>query len=100
MGQEHAPKSAIEVQDGVSDEEWGVVYDLATKARIESTPIKARSYARSSTTTERAFERFLELPVLIVLIVIWVVGAGLMACGALVLYLVGSELLRLVAEAI
>ena len=44
----------------------------------------------------RAYERFLGLPVLVVLAVLWVAGAALLGSGALALYMVGSVLLRAV----
>ena len=44
----------------------------------------------------RAYEGFLGLPVLVVLAVMWVAGAALLGSGALVVYMVGSVLLRTV----
>jgi hypothetical protein len=44
----------------------------------------------------RAYEGFLGLPVLMVLAVMWVAGAALLGSGALVVYMVGSVLLRTV----
>jgi hypothetical protein len=44
----------------------------------------------------RAYEGFLGLPVLVVLAVMWVAGAALLGSCALVVYMVGSVLLRTV----
>ncbi len=43
----------------------------------------------------RSYERFLELPVAIVLAMMWVAGAALMGSCALTLYLLGSSLLQI-----
>jgi hypothetical protein len=43
----------------------------------------------------RAYERFLELPVAIVLAATWVAGVALLGTCALILYLFGSLLLRI-----
>ena len=44
----------------------------------------------------RAYERFYELPVPVVLAVLWLVGAVLLGSCALALYLYASVLVRLV----
>lgn len=43
---------------------------------------------------DRAYERFLELPVPVVLAVLWVAGAALEAACVVALYGVGSVLVR------
>ena len=43
----------------------------------------------------RTYERFLELPVAIVLVVLWLAGAVLLGTCALLLYLYGVSLMRL-----
>ena len=45
----------------------------------------------------RAYEWFLQLPVVIVLLVLWVGGVALLGSCALVLYWVGSVLVRSLA---
>ena len=45
----------------------------------------------------RAYEGFLEMPVLVVLAVMWVAGAALLSSCALVLYVAGSLLVRAIA---
>jgi hypothetical protein len=45
----------------------------------------------------RSYERFLELPVAIVLALMWVAGAALVGSCALTLYLSGSSLLRILS---
>jgi hypothetical protein len=44
----------------------------------------------------RAYEGFLEMPVLVILALMWVAGAALLGSCALALYVVGSVLLRAV----
>ena len=44
----------------------------------------------------RAYEGFLGLPVWVVLAAMWVAGAALLGSGAVVVYMVGSVLLRAV----
>ena len=46
-------------------------------------------------TPDRAYEGFLELPVPVVLAVLWVAGAALEVEGVVALYEVGSVLVRL-----
>jgi hypothetical protein len=66
------------------------------KARVEGAPPKTRRPAALSLTIWRAYERFLGLSVLVVLAVLWVAGAAILGLSSLILYLAGSELLRLV----
>jgi hypothetical protein len=47
---------------------------------------------RIGPTLERAYERFLELPVPLVLVVLWLAGAALLGTCALALYLFVSLL--------
>lgn len=44
-----------------------------------------------------SYERFLELPVAIVLALMWVAGAALVGSSALMLYLLGFSLLRILS---
>jgi hypothetical protein len=74
---------------------------FAPKAEAE------RIAAGSSSTTAptpkriaRAYERFLEMPVLVVLAVLWVAGAALLGSLALALYMVGSLLVPVIAGAL
>ena len=39
-----------------------------------------------------AYERFLRLPVPVVLAALWVSGAALVSCGVLILYAIGTSL--------
>lgn len=48
----------------------------------------------------RAYERFLGMPVLVFLAVMWVAGAALLGSCALVLYTVGSHLVPVIAGAL
>ena len=48
-------------------------------------------------TVGQAYERFLELPVVVVLAVMWLAGAALLGPVALVLYSAGWVLVRAVA---
>jgi hypothetical protein len=48
----------------------------------------------------RAYEWFLQLPVVIVLTVLWVAGAALLGSCALVLYMAGSVVVRSLAGSI
>ena len=45
----------------------------------------------------RAYERFLELPVVVVLAVLWLAGATLLGTCAWLLYLYGALLMRMLA---
>jgi hypothetical protein len=66
------------------------------KARVEGAPSKDKAPAPLPLTIGRAYERFLGLSVLVVLAVLWVAGAAILGLCSLILYLAGSELLRLV----
>jgi hypothetical protein len=68
-----------------------------TAARGETVPRKPRARARLPLTIGRAFERFLELPVVVVLAVMWLAGVALLGSVALVLYSAGWVLVRAVA---
>ena len=48
-------------------------------------------------TVGQAYERFLELPVVVVLAVLWLAGTALLGSVALVLYSIGWVLVRSVA---
>ena len=48
-------------------------------------------------TLDRAYERFLELPVVVVLAVLWLTGATLLGSVVLVLYWTGRVLVQLAA---
>jgi hypothetical protein len=56
----------------------------------------ARSAGPSPGWLARAYEGFLEMPVLVILALMWVAGAALLGSCALALYVVGSVLLRAV----
>ena len=58
----------------------------ARKARVEA--------ASSSSSIGRAYERFLELPVLVVLLVLWVAGVAMLGSVVLVAYAVIAALMR------
>ena len=51
-------------------------------------------------TVGQAYERFLELPVVVVLAVLWLAGTALLGSVALVLYSAGWVLVQLVVGAI
>ncbi len=60
----------------------------------KATPVSPRTFsALLSVGIDRAFERFLEMPVVIVLSMLWFAGAALMGSCALVLYLAVSALI-------
>ena len=66
----------------------------ATTARLEATPSQHQgSSAPLSVAIGRAYERFLEMPVVVVLAVMWVAGAALLTSCALALYLAVSMLI-------
>jgi hypothetical protein len=68
---------------------------FASTAQAEG--IAAGSSGTASPTPKRlarAYERFLGMPVLVVLGVMWVTGAVLLGSCALALYIVGSLLVR------
>ena len=56
-----------------------------------------RPSAPASERSARAYERFLEMPVSVVLALMWVAGAAILCSCVLVLYVVGSVLLQAVA---
>jgi hypothetical protein len=63
-----------------------VINTRVRKARVEAAPTSSR--------LGRAYERFLELPVLVVLLVLWVAGVAMLGSVALVAYAVISALMR------
>ena len=69
-----------------TNSEQAVIYTRARKARVEAAP--------SSSRIGRAYERFLELPVLLVLLVLWVAGVAMLGSVVLVAYAVISALMR------
>jgi hypothetical protein len=70
-------------------------------ARGKAGSRKPRTHARLPLTIiGRAYERFLELPVVFVLAVLWMMGVALLGSIALVLYLSVRVLLQLVAGSI
>ncbi len=68
-----------------------------TTTKGEDTPRKRGALALLPLTVGQAYERFLELPVVVVLAVLWMAGAALLGSIALVLYSVGWVLVRSVA---
>ena len=71
-----------------------------TTASGQDVPRKPRTCARLPLTIGRAYERFLELPQVVVLAVLWTVGTALLGSIALVLYLTVWMLVPLVAGSI
>jgi hypothetical protein len=75
--------------------------DCATKARGGIVPTKSRNPTPLPPEMRRVYERFLErflkLPPVVALTVLWVAGAALLGSYALVLYVAWSVLVRLVA---
>jgi hypothetical protein len=70
--------------------EQAKVGEVAAKA----TPVPPGTSADLlSLAKDRAFERFSEMPVVIVLTLLWIAGAALMGTCALVLYLAVSTLI-------
>jgi len=67
--------------------EQAVIHARARKAGVEAAP--------SSSRIGRAYERFLELPVLLVLLVLWVAGVAMLSSVVLVAYAVISALMRI-----
>jgi hypothetical protein len=65
----------------------------------EGTPTKGRTTPTLSATPGLAYEWFLELPVRVVVLVLWVAGVVLLGSCALVVYAVVSALLGMVAGA-
>ena len=70
-----------------TNSEQTVIYTRARKARVEAAP--------SASRIGRAYERFLELPVLLVLLVLWVAGVAMLSSVVLVAYAVISALMRI-----
>jgi hypothetical protein len=68
--------------------------------RSESSPTIPRTPTPISAGIGRAYKWFLQLPVVIVLLVLWVAGAALLGSCALVLYMAGSELVRSLAASL
>jgi hypothetical protein len=66
-----------------------------TTARGEDAPRKSRARASLPLTIGRAYERFLERPPMVVLVVLWTVGTALFGSIALALYLTAWMLLQL-----
>ena len=62
------------------------------KSSTRAKPSPATSNVKQKGIVVRSFEWFLELPVVIVLTVMWVTGALLLGLCALVLYMAGSVL--------
>ncbi len=58
-----------------------------------------RKKRRIRQTLERAYERFLELPVPVILAVLWLVGMVLLGSCVLAFYLYGSALVRILLGA-
>ncbi len=71
-----------------------------TAPRGEAAPRKRGAHALLPLTVGQAYERFLELPVVVVLAVMWVAGVALLGSVALVLYSAGWALEQAVAGAI
>ena len=82
-----------------------------TNAQKVIDPVRKKVETRATPTTKRrittsvparitlAYERFLELPVAVVLLVMWVVGVALLGACALLAYAAISALVEMVAEA-
>ena len=68
-----------------------------TTTRGEAAPRKRGAHALLPLTVGQAYERFLELPVVVVLAVLWLAGTALLGSVALVLYSPGWVLVRSVA---
>ena len=71
-----------------------------TTARDEAPPQSRRSTPVRPLTIGQAYEQFLELPVVVVLAVLWIVGVALPGSIALVLHMIGTGLVQLVAGSI
>ena len=74
-----------------------VAQQHATRARSEAAPTTPTAPTPISAEIGQAFEWFSQLPVVIVLMVLWVVVAVLLGSCALVLYVAGSVLVRSLA---
>ena len=68
-----------------------------TKAGHKAVPKAPKAHAPAPSAVGRAYDRFLELPVALVLAVMWVAGAVLLCSGALAVYLAVWVLVRSVA---
>ena len=68
-----------------------------TKARDAVVPKTPKVPARLPPAVGRAYEEFLELPVALVLVVMWLVGVALEGSGALLMYRAGEVLVRAAA---
>ena len=80
----------------VMDRTQAVVSDnRAAKTRAEAIPKEPRTTL--SAAIGRGYESFLQMPVVVVLTVLWVVGATLLGSCAVVLYLAGSMLVQMIA---
>ena len=72
----------------------------AATSRVEEAPVGSPwTSTPISGPIAQAYERFLEMPVLVVLAVMWVAGATLLGSLALALYMVGSLLVQVIAGA-
>jgi hypothetical protein len=78
-----------------SDEYSRIGNPIATMG--EAAPRKQGARALLPPTVGQAYERFLGLPVVVVLAVMWLAGAALLGSVALVLYSTGWALVRLAA---
>jgi hypothetical protein len=77
-----------------------VIERAPTKGRTKDTPTaKRRTTASASVGIGLAYERFLELPVPVVLSVLWVGGVALLGACALLAYTVTSTLAGVLAGA-
>jgi len=73
----------------------------AAKAGVKEAPVGSpRTSTARSERLDRALKRFLELPHLVVLALLWMAGATLIGSCALALYMVGSLLVRVLAGAL
>ena len=68
-----------------------------TKARDSVVPKAPKVPARLLPAVGRTYEGFLELPVALVLVVMWLVGVALEGSGALLMYRAGEMLVRAAA---
>jgi hypothetical protein len=71
-----------------------------TTTRGEAAPREQEARALLPPTVGQAYERFLELPVVVVLAVMWLAGAALLGSVTLVLYSAGWTLEQAVAGSI
>jgi nucleoside phosphorylase len=74
---------------------------LAPMARAEGSVVgPSNAPASAPKRSARVYEGFLEMPVLVVLVVMWVGGAALLGSCALALYMAGSLLVSGIAGAL